>query len=475
MKKRVVLFIFTVFPLILNGCSKDYMAEREFHKAQEVLDQVDLNTANPASLEPVAVAFQEVVNKYPSTPKALESLRIISNVRLKQKEYSQARGAMKTIVQNFGNRENAAPEARYRIAQIYELEDNWRGAENAYWELAEYHPLHVKALYAPVRILMHHKRSGNKSALEKNYVKALDHYESLIKQVGPIEQAAPVKNYLALAYVTKGETEEAVATWESITDRFPKNPYAPMALLAAAETSWKAGQQPQAEALYQRYFKDYPDHQLAGKTALNLGLLYHGRQDFEAARQWYEKALTYYDEKSNEKAEIKLLLAKSYQDEVLWDEADVIYDELEKEFAGTSAALQVPLLRASYFSSIGEEEKSREILDEALLKYEELEEQPAGEGTARFAERFKTAALLQKGAWDEVIQIVEQRFEKAEQPEKKGRWLFLKALLTQNRLKDKAQAEKLYQRFLSEYPNHTLTSRAQKQLDLLRQGTPQAA
>lgn len=450
--------------LALSGCSKDYLAEREFYKAEQLLKQVKL-TEGPEALSPAAEAFQHVVDQYPSSKKALQSLELISNIRLKQKNYAAAREAMGEIVRNFGTDANRVADARFRIAQIYELEKNWDGANRTYWELAEFSPLNIKGLYAPIRVLTYYKNQGEQRELEKAYVRTLDHYVKLEKQIGPIDSVAPVKNYLAMAYMIKGDDDKALESWRQIYEQFPEHPYAPLAILASAELLWnRSGAEP-AEALYRKFFEKYPKHQLAGKTAMTVGLLYSQQNNYEKAREWYQKALNeYYQEKSTEQAEIKLLLGKTYQDEVMWNEADAIYQEIERDYDDSVAAMQIPLLRAHYHKTQGDVEKSEALITQALADYENFMTVHDGDARADYAERFKAQALAELGAWDEVVKQIDARMEAETAPERKGRWLFLKALLTQNRLDDPVGAASLYKEFLSSYPEHPLAARAKSEL-----------
>ncbi|HTL48455.1 MAG TPA: tetratricopeptide repeat protein [Verrucomicrobiae bacterium] len=468
MRVRNALY-FLALSVALSGCSRSYLAEKEFFKAKKTLESIKLSAPVEALEEPIA-AFQHVVDRFPGTPKAMESLIAISNLRLKQKKYSEARDAMKTIVEDYSADKDRVAEARDRIGQIYQAEGNWDAAQKAYWEAAEYNPLHVRGLYAPIKILLHYKQAKDDKGFEQQFVRVLDHYQGLIKQLGPIDTAAPVKNYLAMAYMVKGDTQPAVDTWEALYREHHENGYAPMALLAAAELRWREDNLAEAERLWGLYFKDYPNHGLAGKTSVTIGMLYQGKKDFTKSRGWYNKALEqYFKGKSLERSEVELLMAKSYQDEGNWEQADTLYKQLEQDYPNTSPSLQVPLLRAEHFREAGDTEQSNKILGEAILVYQGLETENPDENVRKIATRFKTAAYAQLGAWQDMIKEIEGQMAQETQPEKKGRWLFLKALLTENRLKDHGAAIQLYENFLKDYPEHPLSSRAKAQLDALKQ------
>lgn len=466
--KNNLLLILLAASLLSSGCGKNYLAEKEFYKAEQLLKSLNL-ADGLQPLDRAVEAFQSVADRYPSTPKALESLRLISNMRLKQKNYQAARQALVDITQSFAASPETVAEARYNIGEIYEQEEKWEPAEKTYWELAEFAPLSSRGLYAPIKVLLNYKRVEDTKGFERAYVRVLDHYETLLKQVGPIDASAPVRNYLAMAQMIKGDNENALKNWLAIPAEYPKTGHAPLALLAAAELEWKEQQADRAEALYNRFFAEYPGHPLSGRTAMTVGLAYHAKSDFIKAREWYQRALEFYPaENAPEKSELKLLMARSYQDEVLWDEADKLYQELERDHPNTSASLQVPLMRADHYNEVGETDKSKAILEEAIATYSSIEANSADPKVASYARRFRSQALARKGAWSEIVLDIDKRMAEETTPQRKGRWLFLKGLMTQNRLGDSQKAIEIFESFLRQYPGHPLEARAKSQLEALR-------
>lgn len=460
-----------VFVLLLAGCSKNYMAERKFYEAKQVLASADKK--DPAALDKAIRAFEDVADQYPGTAKALESLQIISNIYMRQKKFAEAREAMTKLMENSSSSKDSAADARYSIGQIYEVEGNWKSAEQTYWDLAEYSPLSMKGLYAPIRIISHYKQLKQSRELKETFVKALDHYDGLIKQVGEIDAVAPVKNYQALAYLVNGDADRAITIWLGIADEFPKSPFAPMGLLASAEQEWNRKNQDKAVELYNKYFALYPSHFLAAQTAVGVGMRYHQDKDFVKAREWYSKALEqYYKKDSAKQADIKLLIGKTFQDEDKWPEADVQYTEIETQYGNTTAALQVPLIRANYFQMQGDKKKSDAILDEALQKYDQLQGDGTDQKLNQFTERVRAQALAQKGDWDKVVEEVDKHMQEETVDSKKGRWLFLKALLIQNRLNKPDVAASLFKEFLQKYPNDPLAPKAKSLLENLSNATP---
>ena len=174
------LVLLAIIGFFITGCGKNYRAEREFYNAEKVLKTIE-KTAAPSALDAAVDAFQVVVDKYPSTNKAIESLNLISNMRLKQERFEDARAALEQIVRDFGHRQKIAGDARFRIGQIYEKEGLWDKAEKIYWDTAEFHALHSRGLYSPLHILLHYKRAKDEKGFSRVYAKTLDHFKKLAK------------------------------------------------------------------------------------------------------------------------------------------------------------------------------------------------------------------------------------------------------------------------------------------------------
>ncbi|MCM8775336.1 MAG: tetratricopeptide repeat protein [Candidatus Omnitrophica bacterium] len=468
------LFIILAALLSFTGCSKEYMAEREFWKAERLMSQIkkaDLEAQGTQILDPVATAYQKVFEKYPGTVKAVESLFVITNIRLRQKNTQAARETLQKIIQNFSSWPDRAIEAREGLAKIYEVEGAWDKAETAYWELAKFHPLHPKGLYAPVHMIIHYKKVRDPEGQKRVYSLALDYYEGNLKTTGPIQAAAAIKNYLALAKLANGDWQEARTDWLTIPKEFPESPYAPMALLAAGELSQERRDIGSALDAYNQFLTSYGKHPLVERTTLRIGLLHSELKEFAKAREWFNKLLVHVKE-AEKIAQLKLLIGQSYQNEGNWEEAEKIYHEIETQYPNSGAALQVPLFFYTHMESLGETEKAQEILDSALQKYQEIEKTATDPAMSQLAQRLEFSAYAEKGDWKEIMSTFDENMAKEQAMDKRGNWLIFKAFIAESKLKDLEQAKSLYQSFLSEYANHPLANYAKTKLEALTKSSP---
>lgn len=469
--KSNLSILLLVAAFLLGGCRENYLAEKEFWKATRKLKSSSAEPSKEIKAKTDASlieAFEAVVNRYPGTPKAIQSLWVIADLKSQQKDYEGARASLERIVQNYSHTADAPVKARAAIAALYEMEAQWGKAVAMYWEMAELHPLHPKGLAAPSKILWIYRQQNQKEKAEKTYARAQDHFDRLLKQSGPIQAAASLKYYYALTHLAQGDWSKARDLWLNVADQHSDSPYAPVAYLHAAELTQEQEGAQKALAMFELFYQKYPQHQLARQVAVQMGKNCEELKDYPKSRSWYGRALSF-QSSDGQIMELKLLIGYSFQLEGLWEEAQKIYSEVEIKSPRSLAALQIPLLRASYYQSLGETEKSNELLNEAIHQYERHKDSLSDIGTHVIAEKFQNIAYAQKGEWDRVLMNYDERFNKAATDQVKGVWLFLKARLTEERIKNRHEALLLYENFLKHFPEHPLIDIAKSRQKILSQ------
>ncbi|MDA9101192.1 tetratricopeptide repeat protein [Omnitrophica bacterium] len=457
--------------ILLTGCDRNnYLGEKAYWKAEQVLKRVDISQLEAKGtdlLKPSINAFENVVEKYPSSSKAVDSLFIVSKLYLKTKNYDKAIEELQRVVQNYSHLKDKTSEARYRIAEIYEYMGDWKTAEKAFWELSEFHPLHPKGLFAPVHVIVHYKKANDPVGQQKAYARAMDFYNSLSKRLGPIQGVASVINNKAMANLANGSWRKAEEDWISIPSKFPESPLAPLALLAAAELSWSKANYGSAEEYYAQYFDTYPGHPLRGRTAQQLAIQYLKKGDYSLARDWFSNAIEYSGKNREGIAESKLGIAKAYELEGKLELSREVYEEVWNEYDDTLAYLQTPLLLAKIYKKLDQEEAATKILKDALDKYINLEKTSRNVKMVAYAQQLKTACLTQLGEWKQIMNTFQNYMVNEPSKEKKGKWLFAQAILAEQELKDGAQAASLYDELISDYPEHPLAETARSRRELL--------
>ena len=470
-KPSLVLCVMVMSGILISGCSRNYMAEREFYKAEKIfkgISEDEVKTTGPSAFDPAIEAFEKVANKYPTTPKALESLFTISNLCVKQEKYAEAREALRKVVINFSGNSSKVAEARFQMARIFEKENQWGQAESVLWETAEYHPTEARGLESPIYVIRHYLQMKYPDAARRAYEQAVEYYEKVIERLGPIEGSIPVRNYMAVAHSTMGDWKAAREEWLSTWNDFQGKPGAFLSLIAAAEASQMNGQETLALSLYNRFIdRSTEDFFMKGQVYVRVGLIYHHKGAFGEARKHYEASLKYFKDSKAQTSDVKLLIARTHQSEGNWDAARSIYDEIESDNPRTAAALQVPLMKANYFESQGDAEQARKIRDETVKQYQEIALRNPNTPVEKLVMRLIHDVNYQQTDWQSTLQQLDKAMSDASTTEKKGELLLMKALIADKQLKDKALALNLYNDFLSSYSDHTLVQTAKHYRDLL--------
>jgi len=465
--KKIALLIAAV--LLVSGCSQEYTAEKAFWKARTELKKVkksDIATGKVEVLDPSIRDFQKIADRFPGTSKAAESLFVVVNLKIMEKKYDEAHQTLTKIIQNYSGIGTNAPEARDGIARLYEVQGDWAKAEQAYWELAEYHPLSEKGLQAPINVLVHYQKVKDAAKAQIAYDKAVDFYERTLKQVGPIQASTSVKNGLAVTHLTFGEWRKALEAWKSIARDFPNSPGAPIATLAAAELAMKKQEFSTAAELYQGYLEKYKKHFLFQQALMQTARIYAQMKQFAESRKYLDQLRELQKKDSPYLPQIDLMQGQSFQEEGQWAEADKIYEKILMQYPKSASALQVSFYRSQYYEAHGDAARSKTELDKAITRAMELA-QGDNKSVAAFADRMLNVAYAQKGEWSKVLANFEENMRNEMNPARKGGWLFLQAVITENRIGDKAGALALYKDFITQYPIHPLTKQAKARVEAL--------
>ena len=125
------------------------------------------------------------------------------------------------------------------------------------------------------------------------------------------------------------------------------------------------------------------------------------------------------------------------------------------------------MVRVIHYRRAGDVETANKVLDEAIDHYKKVIKEQPNSKSATYAKKFMFSAYSQKKDWNQFMASVDQELQDETVEERKGRWLFLKALITENRLQDRERAMALYQDFLTQYPSHPLSQLARNHQDVL--------
>jgi len=152
-----------------------------------------------------------------------------------------------------------------------------------------------------------------------DFRRAQDLYQRLLFDLAPGSPQLPeVRYFLAESNFQLGQFVEAAHQYRQVADAFPDSPYAPVALLRAADANLRSWHDPDLDpsygqaalAIYQELQGRYPDSEAAGRArqhtvqvralladkSYNNGLFYLRRRAFDSAIIYFKDVIASYPE-----------------------------------------------------------------------------------------------------------------------------------------------------------------------------------
>ena len=210
-----LLFFILVIILLFSACDKS--GEDAYKKADELWSAGKYNEA---------VAQYEVISKKGTGRLVADSLYQIGNIYyLNLRDYQKAIEAYRRLVE-ISPGSPFSPDAQRKIADIYKDKfGDLRGAIAEYQHFAKVFPKEAdKAMYQTAQCY----------ALLKEFAKAREQYEAILKDAPDIDYKDEVYYQIANSYYLEGKTGEAKKGFEEFLGKFPESKLVPDARLGIA-------------------------------------------------------------------------------------------------------------------------------------------------------------------------------------------------------------------------------------------------
>ena len=286
--------------------------------------------------------WESLLRVWPASPLLTTTHYRIADAYFAQAKLEKARAMYRTAL-SLAPGHNQAPLAKFNLAHIAELVSDWREAAKIYQHFVYYRPSHPlsevaatklealikKGRAAPPsfgvrltqvdKLLTRHSFDRAEKALEAiqkiplslqdqwgvqfraaqlqyrrgNYLKARETFQTLAQRYTGLASVEYLR-WLARTHSALGETEKAVAIYQTLADTYPTSPIGRSSLFKGAWLAFNGGEHIEAIRLFGLYIQRYPKdarasdaHWYKGWNAYRLGDLPTARSTLERLRQLF--------------------------------------------------------------------------------------------------------------------------------------------------------------------------------------------
>ncbi len=284
------------------------------------------------------------------------------------KNYGKAAEELKSLTKKYPG-SLVAPEAQFKLGQIYEEQNEFYRAFKAYQKIVESYPQSSRMN----EVIEKQFRIGNVFLSGKKPklmgVPILPALPRAIEVLDQIVKNAPFSEYgdksmfnLGVAYKRSGNLPKALETFQHLVDNYPDSPLVPDSKFQLGEVSFEMSKNlnrsqeglDSAEDYFQSFLAEYPQANVREKA------------------EQLKKAI---DEKNAEK---NFKIGQYYEDESYLESATIYYEDVAKNYSGTSWAAKAKEKLAIFRSPVKfikeKEDDLQAELTRVTLRKREIEE-----------------------------------------------------------------------------------------------------
>jgi TolA-binding protein len=211
---------------------------------------------------------------------------------------------------------------------------------------------------------------------------------------------------------------------------------------------------------YRGIIKKYPDSLFAVQSQFSIGHLYLVVGDFTQARAEYKKLATDCDKKGNLCAEADYAIGNSFELEGKWNEALAFYRKIMRSYPLSAKSLDLPIYIIRHYARVKDEGNVRLFVDEANAYYLDLKAKSQTDKGDYILQSLIVRVFMEAGYWQDAVDALSKLVRDYPQQNPAESYL-LKALIYNNRLKDKEKAKEDLQKIITLQPKSKLARQAE--------------
>ncbi len=388
--------------------------------------------------------FRAFANKYPAHEKCDDALFLSGNAFFDGGKIADAFESYKQLEIAFPQSEWLAP-ARFRLAQCVLQQKRFSEAAELFKRVAVFHP---ESEWAAKGYL-----EAGRAYLKADALKlARDSFLTLIQIYPEAVERLDAHFELIDSYFQNNDYQAALAQIEGVVRSYGADFKDVRVYLLRAHIYNKLGQTAEAESIYLKLLKDFPNDQRAQQANFYLGELYFHRRLSDAALTYLDKFLAGRGEPSLMpqaylvKAEALFSLGRFEEAFRNYQEAARLFTEPEKGNALIKAA------RAA--NQFGQSQQAIQILEALISKNDS-----SFIGEDGYRELLEAYIHSQK--YYDAIMLIQHFFSEFPQSSLDSELLFKKAEIYQRYLNDYSKALRAFSDFVERFPLHPQVDEAQ--------------
>ncbi len=201
-----------------------------------------------------------------------------------------------------------------------------------------------------------------------------------------------------------------------------------------------------------------------------LGQFYILKKDYEAARREFKEIFRLYPEEKGLLASAQFALGNSYEKEGVWEQALIEYRKLIEDFPNSNLALQMPIYIAGYYEKQREEAAREKAFRDAVQYYQRIASENPKTELGYSAENLIVFSYLKLGDWEKAVEALETLVIDYPKSRAVAQNLKLASDICIKKLDSPEKTVSIYERFISENPNHPLSDKIKERIEVLKQG-----
>jgi TolA-binding protein len=165
------------------------------------------------------------------------------------------------------------------LAVSYDRAGKWDKALEEYRKIIAKYPALPQSLQIPIIIAEHYRREQKTAEAEKALNDGLEQYQKVIQEHSGQEIAIEAQGLTSAIYLMQKKVDAAVRTLVDISQKYPLDGRAPVALLKAGLVCENdLNDISRAAALYTEFITKYPTHRLVSLAQIRLEKITAGQK-----------------------------------------------------------------------------------------------------------------------------------------------------------------------------------------------------